>query len=333
MAAVAELAVGVAEWAKNALVGDETEKDLLDNLLRLIGKVVPQEFAGGMLVIELTKTTTDTAQSWKLLAMFSELFLSKQGRKAGVREWGGMIDKLSKAYNAMEAAKLVKPHNGDRGDSLKEFGVRNRDFPEYHGEAGKCSMWVRRAKQFLRDQKVPAHLHAGLFRDAMKGSVWNEFSRLMDQSGNDLDISLDRLKAMRDIGRRDELIKEQQRMEQKAGESAVAFHVRFIEVQEELKAYNEVTETDLFISKLRQGNRVRASNPANMEEAVRYAVLVGGDEPAVGLNNGSEYEERVAFAKRGNRPGGDVVCYLFRDSNPQVCRFGDKCRFKHIIKN
>jgi hypothetical protein len=332
--AIEELAVGVAEWAKNAMVGAETDRALSDNLIELIGKMLPKDFVLGVLVKELTKSTEDIAQSWKLLAMFSELFLSKQGRKAGVKEWGGMIDKSNQAFNVLEAAKLVKLQNGGKGaSSLKDLGVSSRDFPEYDGEAGKCSMWVRRAWQFIKDQKVPAELHVGLFRSALKGAVYMEFCRVMTDNANDLDISLDRLKAMRDIGRRDELIKEQQRMEQKAGESAVAFHVRFIEVQEELKAYNKVTETDLFISKLRQGNRVRASNPANMEEAVRYAVLVGGDEQAVGLNNGSEYEERVAFAKRGNKPGGDVVCYLFRDSNPQVCRFGDKCRFKHIIKN
>jgi hypothetical protein len=331
--AVAELALGVAEWAKNAMVGDETEKALGDNLLALVAKLLPHEFTGGLLVQELTKTTGDTAQSWKLLAMFSEVFLAKQGRKTGVKEWGGMIDKLCKAFTAMEAAKLVKPHNGGKGaSSLREFGVRNREFPEYNGEPGKCSMWVRRARQFIRDQKVPPEHHAGLFRSALKGPVWNEFSRLMDESKDDLDISLDRLKAMRDIGRRDELIKQQQCMMQNAGESAVDFHVRFIEVQEELKAYSPVTETDLFISKLRHGNRVRASNPASMEEAVKFAALVGSDEPAV--SKGSEYEERVAvaFAKRGGKPWGgeQAVCHLFRDSNPQVCRYGDKCKFKHI---
>jgi hypothetical protein len=67
------------------MVGAETDRALSDNLIELIGKMLPKDFVLGVLVKELTKSTEDIAQSWKLLAMFSELFLSKQGRKAGVR--------------------------------------------------------------------------------------------------------------------------------------------------------------------------------------------------------------------------------------------------------
>jgi len=297
---VKELAEAVNAWV-NA-VSDRKEPENTASLAELIAGVIPEKFTVGRLVKALMGMDTDRNQACELLEFFAaryETTSKKREMKAFFKVLGEtrVEEKEREAAARAQAAGRGGEEKRSEND-LRKYGVRAAPPPEYDGRPGGCAQWVRKITRFLEDRHVPEEGQIPLVRAQTGQQGWDEFNRLLDECGNDLDAALTKFTKIKDIGRRDELIKKEMRMTQGQEETAVQFYNKWQATRDELKAYGEVTDVDRFIAKLRNGSRVRVSEPDTLEKALQVASWVQEGFTAQGNSGSAQVRPR-----RGGRKG------------------------------